>query len=327
MDSLPDMSGQVVTWSYLLEAYLRASPELAVHTVRTYRSVLKPLIEFWGPLSVDDFDLDDADQFRELRCEQVTVRKELAKAECADDTLRRAKTLVAFGVDRRKLDPRHPLLGMRKFRRYKGREIALTVEQMEAILSVEFPSNFGADATKKFRALAMAMWSSTARINEILKNRWENFDGRVLYVPAAISKNRKPCLRAMSEDAGRELSALYDGTSPWLFPAKTIDKHMHYTQAREWFVHAFNAAGLEGTSHTIRHTGATDLVFAGVDVESVKRVLGHSHLGTTMTYIHPHKPMLLAWADQLAAHREATKRTGPRRAKRVPWAHLLKSCG
>ncbi len=55
------------------------------------------------------------------------------------------------------------------------------------------------------------------------------------------------------------------------------------------------AADLEGkgiTPHTLRHTFATHLIRQGVHITTLKELLGHQDLGTTMIYIH-HDPATL----------------------------------
>ena len=45
--------------------------------------------------------------------------------------------------------------------------------------------------------------------------------------------------------------------------------------------------------HTLRHTYATHLLEQGVNILTIKELLGHAHINTTMIYLHLARPMLL----------------------------------
>lgn len=40
------------------------------------------------------------------------------------------------------------------------------------------------------------------------------------------------------------------------------------------------------TSHVLRHTYATHLLEMGLDIMSLKEALGHSHINSTLIYLH-----------------------------------------
>ena len=93
----------------------------------------------------------------------------------------------------------------------------------------------------------------------------------------------------------------------WLFPCRSGEGPIDKKTAHRLYHAARSAAGIEhgGGIHTLRHSFATHLLEAGVDIHTIQRLLGHGHVGTTMRYFHLARSRLTSTAsplDLLAPH-------------------------
>ncbi|MBX3349669.1 MAG: site-specific integrase [Nitrospira sp.] len=142
---------------------------------------------------------------------------------------------------------------------------------------------------KDWQIVALAVETALRR-EELFGLRWEHVDCENGVLTLPMPKGGKTRYVPLSDQAKAILRSFESWTcSPWVFPGlpdpmKSMDSRAFL---RRSFEPALRRAGIAGASwHTLRHTAASRRVMAGVDLVSVKEILGHRNIQTTMRYSH-----------------------------------------
>jgi integrase/recombinase XerD len=156
----------------------------------------------------------------------------------------------------------------------------------------------------RHRAFLMTVYGAGLRLNEACHLKPEHIDSQRQQIRVVQGKGNKDRYTLLSARLLEELRSYWKWCRPkeWLFPSNADpSKPMVDTTAQRIFNRAVERARLpdKGGIHSLRHSFATHLLEAGVEITAVQRLLGHSSLSTTTTYLHVRQERLSQIAGPL----------------------------
>jgi len=174
-----------------------------------------------------------------------------------------------------KFEGKNPVKGI-KFFKEQARLRFLEKEEI-----VRFLEN----CSEHLRPIAIVALNTGMRKGEILGIKWNDIDFRRGIIHLYNTKNGEERAVPMNKAVKRTLIAVRKHPeSPYVF---CDEKGNRYGECRKSFFTACKNAGIINFRfHDLRHTFASQLVMAGVDLNTVRELLGHKSLEMTLRYSH-----------------------------------------
>jgi len=235
------------------------------------RFFIKHIVETFGHLRVRDLNARIVEQWQTMRLEHrkpATVNRITSclrhmitqgqKWEMVDEeTAKRVKSVKLLKEDNKRL----------RF---------LTLEECHRLIDC---------CQKHLKPIVTIALHTGMRRGEILSLKWEQVDLKHGFILLDISKNgerREIPINTTLEYLFKEIP--HSAESMYVFAGKNGNP---LTDIKNSFHAALSKAGiLDFRFHDLRHTFASHLVMAGVDLTSVKELLGHKDITMTLRYSH-----------------------------------------
>jgi integrase/recombinase XerD len=143
---------------------------------------------------------------------------------------------------------------------------------------------------RRDRVLLQLAYACGLRLNELLHLQVGDLDSSRMVVHIRLGKGQKDRLVPLSTKLLQELRDYWRRCRPatWLFPGARPGQPLTDGGVQRLFHRVKARAQLSKrcSMHTLRHSYATHLLEAGVDLLTLKTLLGHRALETTARYLH-----------------------------------------
>jgi integrase len=257
-------------------------------SVERHEMSLKALMPIFAGKRLADINPFLIERYKRLRKEagksEVTINRELAFL----------KNLFTMAITWKKASE-NPVKYVRFFREDNGRTRFLTEDEESRLLEACNPY---------FRPLVIAALHTGFRKSELLSLTWAHVDflHHLITVEAAYAKNGETRSIPMTTTLTETLQALHKKATETTEPIFLTHNGTPYRHIAKIFGAACRRAGVtDVTFHDLRHTFASRLVMAGVDLPTVKELMGHKRIDMTMRYAHlspDHKRTAITVLDQ-----------------------------
>jgi len=152
------------------------------------------------------------------------------------------------------------------------------------------------------RCLLMTAYATGVRVSELGRLKVSDIDSERMTVRVEQGKGKKDRYTILSERLLEELRTYWKvhRSKSWLFPnAKGGPLSIDYAQ-RIYNLAKLKAGIHKGKGiHTLRHCFATHLLEAGVDLVTIKTLLGHNSLQSTQLYLQIRQHKLVSTGSPL----------------------------
>ena len=146
-------------------------------------------------------------------------------------------------------------------------------------------------SSPKHRLVAMVAYGAGLRLQETLHLTHQDIDAERMVLWVRHGKggaDRQVLLPARLLEELRKYWRQYRPPGPYLFPGRPPTRPLHATAIQRALKSAATRARLDKlvNPHILRHSFATHLLEAGVDLRTVQVLLGHASIRSTTRYLH-----------------------------------------
>ena len=254
------------------------APRREGKALKAYESRIKRLEPFFGKYRLSQISLFLIEKYIRERRSQVTYRKTRLSAATVNRELQVLKRMFNLAIEWGKTEV-NPVRRVRYLKEERKPDRVLSEEEQERLL---------ASCASHVRMAVLLALHTGMRLGKVLNLSWLDVNLRESFITVIKAKGGKMRSIPVNRVLRKALLEFREtaGKGKYLFFNDRTGKPIQ--NIKTGFVQAVRRAGIPHCCfHDLRHTFATRLVMAGVDLATVSELLGHSSIEMTMRYAHP----------------------------------------
>lgn len=258
-----------IVFDELCDEYLKFSKaNKAPQSYRRDQVNVKNLLKSFSGKLVSEISAYELERYKNSRVKEVTPASVNRELSCIKHMFNKA---VQWGYLHE-----NQLHSVAKFKEPAGRVRYLTEQEIEKLLSC---------CAKHLKPIVITALNTGLRKSEILNLKWSDIDLKNRVVKITMTKNNELKIIPMNDLLYSELISIEPGIDNQYVFVNGNGKP--YGDIKVGFASAVKRAGIKNFRfHDLRHTFASRLVMAGVDIRTVQELMGHKDIRMTMRYSH-----------------------------------------
>jgi len=257
-----------ITFIDFAKKYLEDYAKVNKKSWKTDLGVLESMKKFFGSKYLENITSEDVERYKKRRVREVkkvTVNYDLAVL----------KKMLNLALEWEYLDSKK-MAKIRMFPRVQS--------QKERILNPKEEKELLKHCPEHLRQIIKVALNTGLRLGEILNLKWNDIEKEKSYLIVEKSKSGRSRTVPLNDKVCKLFQSLPEKNTYIFYNPRTGTR---YDNVSSSFSTARRKSGLEDLRfHDLRHTFASRLIEKGVDIITVKELLGHSDVGITQRYTH-----------------------------------------
>ncbi len=274
--------------------YLKFQKGYSLLTIESYRREILDFMSFLRHESINSFN---EVEYVMLRGYLMELHQRKLSVNSINHKLSSLRSFYKYLV-KKKYVVNNPLLLVDSIKTPKRNPDFLYIDEIEGLLeSIDVTKPLGI----RNKAMLEMMYATGMRCSEVVHLEMSNidFDSQIILIHGKGNKDRyvpfhnyaKKWLITYIEDVRSELTVNKDHNYVFVNNRGNMMTNRGVEDILNRVAYQYDSL-LKIHPHTIRHSFATHLLDAGVDLRTVQQLLGHSSLSTTQVYTHITKEKL-----------------------------------